>query len=106
MIQRKPSHKRLQPRGKSNRSKERQAWQKELSAYWQERGMPNYCEVQAIVCINIYLSPAHSKDRFDIYTKEDFFEIVWACEKCHFWADRSISKEGRLLLFKEIIANR
>lgn len=113
MIPRKPSHKgfktrskRLNPRGKSNRSLDRQAWQRELSAYWQERGMPNYCEVRSAKCINIFLTPAHSKDRGDIYTKQDFFEIVWACEKCHFWADREIAKDDRLLLFKEIIENR
>jgi len=68
--------------------------------------MPNYCEVQSAHCINMFLSPAHSKDRFDIYTKEDFFEIVWACEKCHFWADRNIAKDDRLTLFKAIIEAR
>lgn len=92
--------------GKSSRTSDRVKWQRNLSAYWQERGMPSNCEVRALVCINLYLSPAHSKDRRDIFTEEDFFEIVWACEKCHFWADRSIAKEDRLMLFKEIIERR
>ena len=92
--------------GKSNRAADRVRWQKNLSKHWQERGMPNYCEIRSAKCINIYLTPAHSKDRGDIYTEEDFFEIVWGCEKCHFWADRQIAKEDRLMLFKEIIQRR
>jgi hypothetical protein len=92
--------------GKSARATDRVKWQRNLSAYWQERGMPSYCEIRSVHCINIFLSPAHSKDRRDIYTEEDFFEIVWACEKCHFWADRNIAKDDRLTLFKAIIEAR
>lgn len=112
MIPRKPHHKGfskskpMRKVGKSSRTADRVQWQKNLSKHWQERGMPNYCEIQAAVCINLYLSPAHSKDRRDIFTEEDFFEIVWGCEKCHFWADRSIAKEDRLTLFKAIIEAR
>lgn len=88
-------------------SKKHKLWQRELSLYWQERTMPNYCEIQIKdICINIFLSPAHSKDRGDIHTKEDFFEICWGCEKCHFHIDREMPKDERLRLVKEIIENR
>jgi len=88
-------------------SKKHRPWQRQLSEDWQERGMPNYCEVRIPnVCINIFLTPAHSKDRGDIDTIEEFFEIVWACEKCHFYLDRKMVKADRLAIVKEIIANR
>ncbi len=52
------------------------------------------------------LAPAHSKDRDEIHTKEEYWEVVAACEKCHFKADREMGKDERLQLFKEVIANR
>ena len=69
--------------------------------------MPNYCEVRIpSECVNLYLTPAHSLDREDIKTIEQFFEICWACTKCHFYIDRKISKEERLAIVKGIIERR
>lgn len=82
-------------------------WARELSLYWQRRGRIEYCELRFPVCVGTHgLAPAHSKDRDEIYTKADFWEVVAACSECHFYADRKMPKEERLKLFKQVIANR
>ena len=69
--------------------------------------MIEYCELRFEGCQGAYgLAPAHSKDRRDIHTKQDFFEVVAACAKCHFHIDREMSKEDRLQLVRDVIARR
>lgn len=67
-----------------------------------------YCEARfPTICVGTYgLAPAHSKDRRDIHTQEDFEECIAACERCHFHLDREMPKDERLRLVKDIIANR
>lgn len=90
----------------SNRSKIRAAWQRELSAYWQQRGMPNYCEARLPGCINLYLSPAHSRKRREIETREQYFEICWACENCHRKLDEQMSHAEMEQAVKWVIERR
>lgn len=88
-------------------SKKHRPWARELSQYWQKRGVIEFCEVRFPGCVGTYgLAPAHSKDRGDIHDKETFFEVVAACSECHFHLDREMSKEERLRIVKEVIANR
>lgn len=83
------------------------AWHRELADHWKRKGVIEYCEVQFDGCTKTYgLAPAHSKDRDDIHTKEDFFEVVAADSHCHWILDRVMSKEDRLAKVKEIIARR
>lgn len=66
-----------------------------------------YCELRFPGCVGTYgLAPAHSRDRRDIKTRDEFFEVVAACEKCHFHADREMPKDQRLELFKRTIEER
>lgn len=88
-------------------SKKHKPWARELSQYWQRRGVIETCEVRFEGCTGTYgLAPAHSKDRRDIHTKADYFEVVAADENCHFILDRKMSKEERLVKVKELIAQR
>lgn len=48
---------------------------------------------------------AHSKKRRDIYTREDYFEVVYACQRCHFIADNMTHEEMHELI-TGIIAKR
>ncbi len=88
-------------------SKLHRPWARELSLYWQARGVIEYCEVRFEGCTGTYgLAPAHSRDRGDIYNKQDFFEVVAACSFCHWKLDREMGKDERLVRVKEIIAAR
>ncbi len=61
--------------GGSQRSKDRQKWERELKL-WVEQNLPPYCEMCGT---GLNLSKAHSKKRNDIKTKEDYFEIAILC---------------------------
>ncbi len=88
-------------------SKKHRPWHRELAAYWKSKGVIEHCEVRFENCLGTYgLAPAHSMDRGDIHTKEDFFKVVASCEKCHFKLDREMSKEERVRIIEEIIQNR
>lgn len=88
-------------------SKKHKPWARELSKYWQNKGVIEYCELRFDGCFGTYgLAPAHSKDRRDIHTKEDFFEVVCSCSKCHFHLDREMPKDERLRIVKETIERR
>lgn len=90
----------------SARSRERARWQRELSAYWQQHPI-TYCEVRFEGCFGTYgLSPAHSKKRFDIETKQEFFEVVAACQKCHERLDQKMSHAEMERTVKRIIEQR
>lgn len=52
------------------------------------------------------MSPAHSKDRDEIYTEAEFAECIAACGWCHKILDHQMSKEDRRVKVKEVIANR
>lgn len=93
--------------GKSNRSRERRQWAKELSEYWQAKGTIDYCELRLPGCVGTFgLAPAHSLDRRYIHTREQYFEVLALCQKCHWIVDREMPKDERERLFKEVIANR
>lgn len=88
-------------------SKKHKPWHRELCAYWQNKGVIERCEVQFKGCFGTYgLSPAHSKDRRDIHSREDFFEVVAACENCHRILDHKMSKVDRLVAVKDLIEKR
>lgn len=88
-------------------SKKHRPWHRELSAYWQRRGVIEYCEVRFKGCFGTYgLSPAHSKDRRDIHSREDFFEVVAACGHCHTILDQKMNKADRLRTVRELIERR
>ena len=88
-------------------AKRHRAWHRELADHWKRKGVIEYCEVRMPGCFGTYgLSPAHSKDRDEIHNKEDFFEVVAACGKCHTELDHKMSKDARLILVKEIIEQR
>lgn len=82
------------------------AMHRKTAAKWRER--ITWCELRfPRICAGTYgLAPAHSKDRIDIKTQEDFDECVAGCEPCHFHLDRRTSKADRLRIVREIIANR
>ena len=88
-------------------AKLRRKWGRELSQHWQSKGVLQYCEIRLPGCFGTYgLSPAHSKDRDEIHTREDFFEVVCSCNYCHQYADQKMAKEDRVELFKAIIQRR
>lgn len=87
-------------------SKLHRPWHRELAEHWKWNPI-EYCEVRFPKCFGTYgLSPAHSRKRKDIKTKEQFFEVVAACESCHNKLDREMSHEEMERVVKEIIANR
>lgn len=88
-------------------SKKHKPWARALSKYWQDKGVIEYCELRFGGCFGTYgLAPAHSKDRRDIHTKQDFFEVVCACNFCHTVIDRQMPKDERLRIVKETIERR
>lgn len=88
-------------------SKKHRPWARELSQYWQRKGVIEYCELRFEGCFGTYgLAPAHSKDRRDIHTKADFFQVVCACSFCHNVIDRQMPKDERLRIVKETIQRR
>lgn len=87
-------------------SKKHKPWHKALAAKWKAQPI-EYCEVRFNECVGRYgLAPAHSLDRRDIHTKEQFFEVVAACEKCHWKLDREMPKDERLRIVRETIQKR
>ncbi len=88
-------------------SKKHRPWARELSEYWQRRGVIEWCEVRLTGCFGRYgLSPAHSKDRDEIDNKAEFFEVVAACKRCHDHLDQRMGKDERLELVRELIEKR
>jgi hypothetical protein len=95
----------LRTRGKSNRSKERQKWHKELKKIWQSG--PQVCEFRYEGCtVGFMLTPAHSRKRRHIQTKEDYFEIAIACLNCHRILDEKMNHETMRAEVLRAIANR
>lgn len=87
-------------------AKRHRTWHRKLANDWRHNPI-TYCEVRFNGCFGTYgLAPAHSKDRRDIHTEEDFREVVAACAKCHWILDREISKASRLQIVKNLIASR
>lgn len=87
-------------------SKLHRPWHRKIAKHWAANPI-TFCEVRFKRCWGTYgLSPAHSKDRDEIYTEADFAECVAACGWCHTILDHRMSKEDRLAKVKEIIAAR
>lgn len=92
--------------GKSNRSKLKYAWHKELHAEWQSKGI-NSCEFGYDGCMRTFgNSLAHSKKRRFITTREDYWEVGLACQKCHEYLDNVLSHEDMEAEVKRIIERR
>lgn len=88
------------------RYKERKRWQRELSIYWQANPI-SYCEVRFTGCFGTYgLAPAHSRKRRMIENKEQYFEVVAACQFCHDQLDQRMTHEEMEWAVKDIISNR
>lgn len=89
------------------RTKERQRWHRELSAYWQEKGPIEYCEFRFPGCFGTYgLAPAHSKKRRFIDSKEEYFEVAAACLHCHRELDEKMSHSDMKQAVKDAIRRR
>lgn len=88
------------------RKRQHNAWNRQLSAYWKQNPIET-CEVRFEGCFGTYgLGPAHSLRRFKIRTKEEFFEVVAACMKCHETLDQKMTPEACQAKVREIIHNR
>lgn len=92
MIPRKPSHKgfktrgkRLNPRGKSNRSLDRQAWQREMVEKWSD---VDYCEWFEGCGDTFGLANAHRLKKVLIYTQLEYVDgRAKLCQKHHDFAE-------------------
>lgn len=86
-------------------SKKHRPWARTLAKKWVGIDITQ-CEAKFDCCINVFLTPAHSRKKIDIDTEEQYHEICWACEKCHNRLDREMSHLEMEQAVKEIIANR
>lgn len=102
MLKRKPSHKRLQPRGKSNRSKERQAWQREMLETYQHI---TWCEWLEGCGSTFGLAHAHRVKKRYITTREEWLNIARLCQTHHDLLEHG-DKQVMYDVVTEIIANR
>lgn len=102
-MQRKP----LNRRGKSTRSGQTRKWDEELKEWWVANNMPRYCEIRLLGCMGTFGGAlAHSEKRRYILTREQYFEVVFACQKCHEYLDLKMTHENMRMLVKTIIAER
>ncbi len=69
--------------------------------------MPSWCELGFDGCMGTFgLALCHSKKRRYVYTKEDYFEVVAGCVKCHEFLDNRCSHDEMERIVKEIIEAR
>lgn len=98
---------RMATKGNSNRTVERTKWAEELALWWAINTMPTTCEVRFDGCMGKFgAALAHSKKRRYIYTRDDYFEVVCACVKCHETLDNVYDHDEMEAVVKRIIANR
>lgn len=91
----------------SIRSQNNAKWHRELKQWWAKEVGIEYCEVRFSVCVGSFGGAlAHSKKRRFILTKEDYFEVCYACVKCHEVLDNKMSHYEMEVTVKEIIAKR
>lgn len=75
-------------------SKKHRAWDRELKAEWVRLGRPQYCEIRFEGCMGAFgLALCHSMKRRFIQTKEQYWEVVAGCVKCHQTLDEKMSHE-------------
>jgi len=86
-------------------NKRHRIWHNELRERWRDVTI-SQCEAKFDGCINLYLSPAHSRKRREIETKEQYFEICWACGYCAAYLDEKMSHAEMEIAVKEIIQRR
>lgn len=87
-------------------AKQRRRWHLMLKAQWQGKEITT-CEVRFDGCVGSFgLAPAHSRKRRLIETREQYFEVVAACQKCHEILDQNMSHETMEATVKSIIAKR
>jgi hypothetical protein len=63
-------------------AKQRAKWYRPVAEYWKQNPI-TWCEVNLPGCINLYITPAHSRKRTRIETPEQMAELAWACDICH-----------------------
>ena len=80
MLNRKPSHKRLQPRGKSTRSRNRQAWQREMLETYAHI---DWCEWLDGCGDTFGLAHAHRMKKRYIVEREEWLCVARLCQKHH-----------------------
>ena len=81
-------------------------WHRDLARYWSANPITHY-EVLMPGCFGTYgLAPAHSRRRFKIKTKDQFFQVVAACQFCHQYLDQKMTPDECEAKVKEIIASR
>lgn len=90
----------------TSRKKRHNRWDRELKKYLAPL-LIDYCEVQLPGCERtMNLTPAHSRKRSKIETKEQYFEVVCACGNCHRLLDEKMSHEEMEQAVKSVIRNR
>lgn len=78
----------------------------ELRKHWAGKSL-DYCEVALDGCWQTFgLAPAHSRKRRKIETRDQYFEVVAACQFCHKAMDEQMSHEDMEATVKAIIENR
>jgi hypothetical protein len=96
----------LSPIGKNTRGQQHRDWSKELHADFSKLNIHS-CEVRHEKCMPTFgLGLAHSRKRRYISSKEQFWEVVLACVKCHEWLDNVLSHKEMEQTVKTIIAIR
>jgi hypothetical protein len=106
-IQEKPDKRRpLRQQGTSKRSLERRAWARELKTWFATLGIES-CEVRFEGCMRTFGGAlAHSLKRRFINTREQYFEVCYACQFCHDILDNKMSHADMETKVKEIIEKR
>jgi len=92
---------------KSTRSRQTAKWHHELIRWWVLNDMPRTCELRYAGCMGRFgLALAHSLKRREIHTREQYFEVVAACQKCHERLDLKMSHAEMQTAVKAVIAGR
>lgn len=86
-------------------SKKHRPWSRTLAEKWRDVTITQ-CEAKFEGCINVFLTPAHSRKKIDIDTEQQYHEIAWCCEKCHNRLDQKMSHAEMELAVRKIIEAR
>lgn len=94
------------PTRTSTRAAERRQWARELKAWFATLGIES-CEVRFEGCMRTFGGAlAHSLKRRFIHTREQYFEVCYACQFCHEILDNRMSHAQMEAKVKEIIERR
>lgn len=90
----------------NNRTKLHRKWHKELMAEWSRKDI-NFCEFGFDGCMRTFGNAlAHSRKRRFIDSKEAYWEVGLACQKCHEVLDQKMTHEEMEQAVKDVIDRR